>query len=90
MGVGGVNPTSNIDSRLSKVFTYPNDFILERGKGVQIIEVGLCLLPQNSTHDLTRALRAHTLYPAHALHLHYRATWTYAVDNLYLHLLGQS
>ena len=25
-------------------------------------------------------------YPVHALHLHYCATWTYAVDDLYLHV----
>ena len=34
----------------------------------------------------TRALRAHT---PRALHLHYRVTWTYAVDDLYLLIRGQ-
>ena len=38
-----VNRTSNIDSRLSKLFTYPNASIFELTKGVRIIEVGLYL-----------------------------------------------
>ena len=36
-GSGVVNHTSNIDS----IITYPNAWILELAKGVQIIEVGL-------------------------------------------------
>ena len=39
--------------------------------------------------SLTRALRAYS-YPTHVLHLHYRATWTHAVDDLYLHVWGQA
>ena len=35
----------------------------------------------------TRALRAHI---PRTLHLHYRATWTYAVDDLHVHTGGQS
>ena len=41
MGVGVVNRTSNMDSRLSKLFANPNAWILELAKGVRIIEVGL-------------------------------------------------
>ena len=41
MGVGVVNHTSNIDSRLSELFAYLNAWILELAKGVRIIEVGL-------------------------------------------------
>ena len=41
MGVGVVNRTSNMDSGLSKLFAYPNAWILELAKGVRIIEVGL-------------------------------------------------
>ena len=37
-----------------------------------------------STMIATRALRAHTPHAPRALHLHYHATWTYAVDDLYL------
>ena len=41
----------------------------------------------------TGALRVHTprtLYAQRISHLHYRATWTYVVDDLYLHVRGQS
>ena len=41
----------------------------------------------------TRALRAHTprsLHAQHILHLHCHATWTYAVNDLSLHVWGQS
>ena len=41
----------------------------------------------------TRALRAHTprtLHAQHISHLHCHATWTYAVDDLSLHVWGQS
>ena len=41
MGVGVVNRTLNIDSRLSELFAYPNTWSLELAKGVWIIEVGL-------------------------------------------------
>ena len=41
MGMGVVSSTSNIDSQLSELFAYPNTWILELAKGVQIIEVGL-------------------------------------------------
>ena len=35
---------------------------------------------------VTRTLRAHTPRAFRALHLHYHATWTYAVDDLYLYV----
>ena len=41
MGMGVVNRSLIIDSQLSKLFAYPNVWIVELAKGVRIIEVGL-------------------------------------------------
>ena len=39
--------------------------------------------------DTSQNYSSKSTYPTRALHLHYRATWTYAVDDLYLHIRGQ-
>ena len=72
MGMGVVNHTSNIDSRLSKLFAYPNACILELAKGVWIIEVGLYIDPIfRGLHGLATVKEAWGLYN-HAVNIEFK------------------